>query len=340
MLPFYKEVCTELGWKVDDVLVSRMREVNEAEVTRLDAAISDAEANLGDTEVRDFMLKKAEYYSKIGDKDAAMTQFRLTLEKTVPLGFKLDMIFHQIRLGLFYMDHDVIKRNIEKAEILIEQGGDWDRRNRLKVYKAMYHMAIRDFATAAQLFLDTVATFTSYELMDYKMFVTYTVFSSTIALERPKLREKVLRGSEIQEVLHALPEVKDYMTSLYECRYSDFFLRLAQAERYMLTDRILAPHARFYAREMRILAYSQLLESYRSLTLDYMAKAFGVTPQFIDKELARFIAAGRLHCKIDAVGGIVETNRPDSKNHQYQTTIKQGDLLLNRIQKLSRVINI
>ena len=71
-----------------------------------------------------------------------------------------------------------------------------------------------------------------------------------------------------------------------------------------------------------------------------MANAFGVTVSFIDSELARFIAAGRLHCKIDKVNGIVETNRPDSKNYQYQSCIKQGDILLNRIQKLSRVINI
>lgn len=36
------------------------------------------------------------------------------------------------------------------------------------------------------------------------------------------------------------------------------------------------------------------------------------------RELARFIAAGRLHCKIDKVKGIVVTTRPDSKNWQYQ----------------------
>jgi len=52
-------------------------------------------------------------------------------------------------------------------------------------------MAVRDFKLAASLFLDTVATFTSYELMDYKTFVTYTVFCSMIALSRPDLREKV-----------------------------------------------------------------------------------------------------------------------------------------------------
>jgi 26S proteasome regulatory subunit N7 len=201
-------------------------------------------------------------------------------------------------------------------------------------------MSVRDFKTAASLFLDTVATFTSYELMDYKQFVVYTVYCSLIALSRPDLREKVIRGSEILEVLHGLPETRQYLFSLYECRYADFFKQLEKVETEMKHDRYLSAHYRYYVREMRILAYTQLLESYRSLTLDYMARAFGVSVDFIDQELSRFIATGRLHYKIDKVGGIVETTRPDGKNWQYQETIKKGDILLNRVQKLSRVINI
>ena len=34
------------------------------------------------------------------------------------------------------------------------------------------------------------------------------------------------------------------------------------------------------------------------------------------------------------------TNRPDAKNALYQSYIKEGDNLLNRIQKLSRVIDL
>jgi 26S proteasome regulatory subunit N7 len=89
-----------------------------------------------------------------------------------------------------------------------------------------------------------------------------------------------------------------------------------------------------------VLAYSQYLESYRSVTLASSAKAFGVSIEFLDKELARFIASGRLNAKIDKCAGIVETNRPDAKNAQYQAMIKQGDLLLNRIQKLARAVNV
>jgi 26S proteasome regulatory subunit N7 len=40
--------------------------------------------------------------------------------------------------------------------------------SRLKVYEGLYSMAVRNFSKAADLFLETVSTFTSYELMDYK----------------------------------------------------------------------------------------------------------------------------------------------------------------------------
>ncbi|GIY68686.1 26S proteasome non-ATPase regulatory subunit 6 [Caerostris extrusa] len=331
MAPFYEEVCKDLTWPIDNALLELMKKANEEALKKLDDAIEDAEKNLGEMEVREAFLNKAEYLSRIGSK---------TQEKTVSLGHRLDLLFHIIRIGLFYVDHDLITRNIEKAKSLIEEGGDWDRRNRLKVYQGVYCMAIRDFKNAATFFLDTVSTFTSYELMDYKTFVTYTVICSMISLPRVDLREKVVKGSEILEVLHSASDIREYLFSLYNCHYGEFFQKLALVERMLKQDRLLAAHFRYYVREMRILAYTQLLESYRSLTLQYMADAFGVTAEFIDRELARFIAAGRLHCKIDKVGGIVETNRPDSKNYQYQACIKQGDILLNRVQKLSRVINI
>jgi len=105
-------------------------------------------------------------------------------------------------------------------------------------------------------------------------------------------------------------------------------------------DPALNKHVKFFAREMRIRVYKQFLESYRSVQLKSMASAFGVTEEYLDRELSRFIYLGRLNCRIDAVGGVIETIRPDTKNAQYHNTIKQGDLLLNRIQKLSRVIHL
>ena len=68
MAPFYEEVCADLGWPVDKPLLEKMKAANEAKIQEIDSSIDDAEKNLGETEVRDFMLKKAEYYSRIGAK--------------------------------------------------------------------------------------------------------------------------------------------------------------------------------------------------------------------------------------------------------------------------------
>jgi len=340
MGPLYELVCKDLKWQVDAKLLTDMKDANKTTLTELEAKIKDAEENLGESEHREALLKKAEHLTRIGDKKGAIEAIRITTTKTVGLGNRMDLVFLNIRIGLFFMDHELIKANIDKARTMLEEGGDWDRRNRLKVYEGLYSMSIRDFEKSAKLFLDAVSTFTSYELMDYVQFVQYTVYISLIALDRQNLHKEVIKGSEILEVLHQCPEVKKYLFSLYNCQYGDFFQCLGKVEQLFKEDRYLAPHYAFYVREMKIKAYAQLLESYRSLTLKYMADAFGVTEDYMDSELCRFIANGRLHAKIDKVGGIVITNRPDSKNAQYQTCIKQGDILLNRVQKLSRVINI
>lgn len=256
------------------------------------------------------------------------------------IGTRLDALFAKMQTDLKELNYQEVSQNLDKAKSLIEEGGDWERKNRLKVYQGLYCMAVRDFKQAADLFLDTISTFTCYELCEYKTFVGYTVIAAILALPRVELRSKVIKGSGILEVLHELPDIQEYLFSLYNCQYGKFFEKLAWIEGYLKTDQYLLPHYRYYVREMRILAYSQLIGSYRSLSLTYMSQTFGVSVEFIEAELAKFIAAGRLHCKIDRVRGIVETNRPDSKNDQYQRCIKQGDILLNRIQKLSRVINI
>jgi len=72
------------------------------------------------------------------------------------------------------------------------------------------------------------------------------------------------------------------VNSLYTREYAQYFLALADVEQLLKKDRYLASHARVYVREMRRKAYAQLLESYRSLSIDYMAVQFGVTREFID----------------------------------------------------------
>ena len=68
MAPYYEDLGKEHGWKADAALLQKMKSANEAQLKKLDAAIEDAEKNLGESEIRETMLSKAEYLCKIGDK--------------------------------------------------------------------------------------------------------------------------------------------------------------------------------------------------------------------------------------------------------------------------------
>lgn len=50
----------------------------------------------------------------------------------------------------------------------------------------------------------------------------------------------------------------------------------------MKEDPALHEHVKFFSREMRIRAYQQFLESYRSVQLRSMANAFGVSEGYLD----------------------------------------------------------
>ncbi len=111
----------------------------------------------------------------------------------------------------------------------------------------------------------------------------------------------MINGADVQEVLHGYPELNQYVNSLYYCQYDKFFESLSKhfplfylvpiftppyvvwVEEQLKKDRYLSLHTHYYVREMRVKAYSQLLESYRSLSLGHMAKSFGVTESFMDR---------------------------------------------------------
>lgn len=68
MAPYYETLCKELKWQLDSDLLSKMKKANEEELKRLDDVLEDAEKNLGESEIRDAMMAKAEYLIRIGDK--------------------------------------------------------------------------------------------------------------------------------------------------------------------------------------------------------------------------------------------------------------------------------
>mmetsp|Transcript_8469 Transcript_8469/g.17178 ORF Transcript_8469/g.17178 Transcript_8469/m.17178 type:complete len:379 (-) Transcript_8469:564-1700(-) len=324
----------------DPELEKRLAHAIAEEVKALDAKLEDARENLGENEIREALLAKATFLASVYEKDQAIEAYESTMEVTIGAGQKLDILFSLIRIGMAEMDFKFVRKHIEQAQDLVEKGGDWERRNRLKVYEGLFRMAMRDMKGASNLFLDSLATFSATELIPYRDFINYTVITSLVTVDRPTLCNRVANAPEVLASIVEEPKLLELLNAVVNCDYKSYMVALPDVLSSVRSDRYLREHVNYICRELRVVGYSQFLASYETVMMSAMGRAFGVSVEFLDRELSRFITAGRLNCKIDRVDGVVEATRPDSRNMLYTDTLKAGDALLNRVQKLSRVIDV
>jgi len=388
----------ELPW--DEQLYEELKKDNEKELEAIQKEEDDAVERAGETEIQAARGKRAELYARIGDKDAAISAFESLMEKTGILGSKIDIVLAIIRIGLFFDDKLLVKKSVDRAAALVESGGDWDRRNRLKAYQGLHLITIRAHNLAAPLLLDSLSTFTSVELCSYSSLVTYAVIAGSVSLPRKDFKSRVVDAPEVRAILGTEPTVDrlaalsgavsanpsdpsameveptkssatpkpvvnlstigtgsaaqekaepvidfqplaDMIQNLYNGQYQRFFSGLSAVETNFLSqDRYLYEHRRWFVKEMRLRAYAQLLQSYRVVGLESMAKSFGVSVDWLDRDLAPFIASQRLPCTIDRVKSVIETQRAGDKNRQYTDVVKQGDTLITKLQKYGQVVRL
>ena len=292
-------------------------------------------------------VDKAQYIFQIGKiykeekmYDQALTQFKETISNTKSFNTTIDSLFEICHIGLLQKDLDLLKEYLEKIKDLLKEGGDWEKKNRLKVYEGLYLLFNRNFKEAGKNFLDALMTFTSYELFDFKTFVFYTAVINIISVDRKTLKEKIIDNSDVLSCINDIPHLQAFLNTFYDGEYEKFFKELYFIIQVLKKDFYLSKHYNYYINEMRVKVYSQFLQSYKTVTMDNMAKVFGVSTNFIDRELSNFISQGRINAKIDKVSGIIECNHNEENVDLYQATIRDSDILISKIHKLSKLLEI
>lgn len=347
MGPFYKYITNDLKLiPFDQNKYDALKKQNEKRVKELNENIETLQKNdEGALELSISWNKLGAYYTQIGDFEKAKEiLLGKAFETAISIGAKIDILFMVVRLGFFYDNKTFIKEKLQEIESLIEKGGDWERRNRYKTYMGIYSLSIREFNKAAELLVDSLATFTSVELTSYENIAMYASVAGLFALERTDLKTKIIDSPELLSIMTSTPALQSITSltiSLYTSEYSSFFPYLLETyENVLIPSKYLNKHANYFIREIRRKCYAQLLDSYKTLSLQSMANSFGVSVDFLDEDLSKFIPNKKLNCVIDRVNGIVETNRPDNKNSQYQLLIKNGDSLLTKLQKYSAAVKL
>ena len=213
-----RKVASTVDFPWDESLYDELIKKNEEELEKFRKEEEEAAEKAGDTEVQAAQGKIAEFWARVGDKvwlsgletlqlsanfekEKALSSYEAIFEKTGILGTKIDLVLAIIRIGMFFGDKVMVKKNIDRAKALVESGGDWDRRNRLKAYQGLHLLTTRSYNLAAPLLLDSLSTFTSYELCTYSSLVVYSVLAGSVSLKRVDFKAKVVDAPEIRAIL-------------------------------------------------------------------------------------------------------------------------------------------
>ena len=209
----YRHLKTALGWEgkadcLSDADLTAMEARHKTKIVELEKKVEEAKENAGDMEVLDARFDVARFAAKCLSKDEALEAYEkvLALPK-LSSGKKIDCLMESARVALFHSDNKKTAELIEKAVKLAEDGGDWDRRNRLKVYSSLSKLLVRDVKDAASLLIDCIATFSCTELCSYTEFVVYTIVSNILYIPRTELKSKIIDGPEILSVANEIPVV-------------------------------------------------------------------------------------------------------------------------------------
>jgi 26S proteasome regulatory subunit N7 len=79
-------------------------------------------------------------------------------------GQKSDVVFCQLRTSLFFGEQTVLEDQLDQAHALVRDGGDWERKNRVKVWEGLTLCLNRRYAIAASRSINTLPKQSSWLL--------------------------------------------------------------------------------------------------------------------------------------------------------------------------------
>ncbi len=236
----------------------------EDKIKALDEKIENIKSdnNLDEVEPATFILEKGKVYKEYNLKDLAISTFKEVIQKSQSFNIKMDAVFEILLLSIQVKDLILLKEYLEVCKKYLTEGGDWEKRNKLRVYEGIYCMIVRDFKEAGKLFLDALMTFTSYELFDYKEFVFYTSLCNIITVDRNTLKSRIIDNPDVVACIKDIPYLEIFLDSYYNGQYETFFDYFIKLIGKVKGDYYIGSHHKFFIKEMRIKAYSQYLRKY------------------------------------------------------------------------------
>lgn len=318
-------------------IVDTITEHKKEKYAKFQKEIEGHEETGNDQDIIDVELQKVKYACAVLE-DAKQIEDMITetLAKTKSNQTRIQFYFYQAKYALSIRNSALFNTNIDKLSALVEKDGDWDARNRFNAYSGLNNLLQGNFTAAAPSFISVIPTFSSTDIISLDDALILAMYLGVITLNRKDLISKLVESPEIIQTLLNHPLEQSFLQNLYECKYAKFYASLPAIHDALLRSPYMGLIAPRYLKEARVVAYRQFLTAYQIVKIDAFAKAFGVSPDFLEKDIASLIGTGRLQCTINAVDRVLELQRAHNKNTQFAEIITQADIIVNKVNKLTQ----
>lgn len=276
-------------------------------------------------------LKISEYYASVLDLDNFNILTKDLTIKNVSSSLKMDIILCKMRLAIIFSNKKKTKEAFIEGEDVIRRGCDWDRRNKFKTYAGFFYVLNKKHVQSSESFYNALATFKSTELISYGKCVFYLLFTSILSFDRVDLNDKILCNSDVLETLNVNSKGLALANCLYHCDYENLVNSLVNFAEEINRDLYISNQTDFFVREVKIKIYKQLLESYKSLSVNVFCDILKVSEEYVERDLCDFIIDQRLNCVIDRCNRIVEVKEKIDMTEEELVT--KGEQLMRLVQK-------
>jgi 26S proteasome regulatory subunit N7 len=168
----------------------------------------------------------------------------------------MEIEFFIMLIYLRQLKIDLLKKHIDIQHKYLLDGGDWEKKNKLKIFEGIYCLMTREFQKASQLFLSCITTFNCPEAISYNKLVYYTIITSFISITRIDIKKKIVHSPDILTSIREMPVVKNLLDCYVKCDYKGFFVNFIALLEELKSDDFIKPHIKYYIREMRVMIYS------------------------------------------------------------------------------------
>eukprot|EP00347_Sterkiella_histriomuscorum_P005470 403356493 len=254
---------------------------------------------------------------------------------------------------LFQMAFQIAQAAYEAGSqsYLIKYSGEAEARDKgknnsqtmqIKILDAMSSLFQEKFSTAAHRFVNI--TISDPQILSQYLtaqdLAYYIIITSLHSLGRSELKKSILGGSNFKNLMEAAPQVSEIIENFLNGKYQEFQDSLTHIVNALKFDINFGHKIHQIVGEIRKKALIQYVIPYKVIDMNEIAKAFDLSIEQIEAEIAELIVSKKIQAKIDSHSKLLYSRKDNETLNSYKEAVNFGRVFIQETENALLRVNV